>query len=66
MESIDIKLRADNSSGCQELSLTNEGDDYWFTLTGDYRDKPIQIDFDTLSLCELEDMKAAIELIINH
>ncbi len=65
MESIHVKLRADNSSGHQELHLSNDGDEFWFTLTGRYEDKPIQIDFDTLTICELEDMKTTIELIIN-
>ena len=66
MTVLDLVLLANNSSGEQQLSLTADGDDYWFTLFGKYHGSLIQIDFDELSREQLEDIKAGIELILDE
>lgn len=63
-ESIDIfTLKAQNSSGEQTLSATKDGDEIWFTIFGDYKGESIQIDFDSLTIKQLENIKTAIELL---
>ena len=66
---ISIPLKASNSSGAQKLGLTYELEDtpvFFFTLWGRMDGKYIQVDFDTMSLAELEDYRAAIDLIIEQ
>ena len=69
-ETIDIELVADNCNGKHRLHLTTDvctmtGErEYWFNLTGEYKGKPIQIDFEELTKSELEEIKTMIELIL--
>ena len=70
-QSISITLPAKNSSGEQELHLTvqkseKSEDEYYFTLTGRYDSKPIQIDFDEFSHKDLVDMNGMINLILEQ
>ena len=62
---IDINLRADNCNGKQTLYLVEDEGEHWFVLTGEYKGAKIQIDFEELSRGELEDIKTAIELILD-
>ena len=64
MKEIDIKLKAKNSSGEQTLWLITDEGEYYFCLAGEYEGKEIQIDFEEMTISDLEDMKAAIELIL--
>jgi len=64
MEEIDIKLNAENSSGKQTLYLAASGEEFFFTLTGEYEGKPIQIDFDPMTRKQLEDLSVAMQLIL--
>jgi hypothetical protein len=65
MKNIDaIILKAKNSSGEQGLCLTKDKNEYWFTLCGVYNNEQIQIDFDSLPRSEIENLKTAIELIL--
>lgn len=66
MKDIEIELKATGSNGEQTLHLTEDGGEYWFTLCGQYKGNPIQIDFDNLDKADLLDMKAAIELILEE
>ena len=66
MTNIAITLKANNSNGKHELHLTKNKDQYWFTLTGNYKGQFIQIDFEESTRDELEDMKAMLELILEH
>lgn len=59
-------LRATGSNGRQELHLTYSNGETYFTLTGEYRGTPIQIDFDESSLLELKDLRNMIDLIIGE
>ncbi len=50
METVVIKLKAENSSGEQLLFLDKQSStEVSLTLVGEYREENIQIDFDTLS-----------------
>lgn len=64
MEDIGLVLRAKNSSGVQTLTVAKDGEEFYFTLNGSYKGQIFQIDFDTLSRSELEDVKIAIELML--
>jgi hypothetical protein len=59
-------LRASGSNGKQELHLTYSDGETYFTLTGEYRGAPIQIDFDESSIVELKDLRNMIDLIIGE
>ena len=65
---IAIELPAGNSSGDQNLHLTvqniNGSPEYFFTLTGEYRGAPIQIDFNESTRSELLEMREMIDLIL--
>lgn len=61
---VKFDMHARNSSGVQKMWLAKEGNEYYFTLTGDYNGKDIQIDFDTASKADLLRMKQAIELAL--
>jgi hypothetical protein len=64
---VEFNLYARNSSGVQTMHLTKQEDnEYFFTLTGDYRGKDIQIDFDVTSRANLLRMQQAIELALNN
>lgn len=64
MQDIGFKLEAKNSSGEQTLTMSEHGGEYWFTLHGKYKGELIQIDFDTLSKAEIEDIKIGLELLL--
>jgi len=64
MKDIMFELKAKNSSGIQTMFLATDNGEFWMTLVGDYKGEKIQIDFDEMTVTDLEDMKAAIELII--
>jgi hypothetical protein len=57
---------AKNSSGEQTLYLTSkeEEQEFWFTLCGEYEGNPIQIDFDTMTRAELENLSVALQLVL--
>jgi len=59
-----IEIKAENSNGKHKLCLVEFQGEYWFTLTGQYKGEPIQIDFTENTRHELEEMKTAIELIL--
>jgi hypothetical protein len=59
-------LRAKGSNGNQQLHLTYSDGETYFTLTGEYRGAPIQIDFDESSIVELKDLRNMIDLIIGE
>jgi molybdenum cofactor biosynthesis enzyme MoaA len=69
-ESIEVILQAENTNGTQELVLTSDlcnltGDqEYWFKLTGTYKEQPIQIDFNTMDRNKLKEIRAQIDLIL--
>ncbi len=66
-ECIDVTLRASDSNGDQVLHLAvQDGDEYFFTLTGRYegRTPNIQIDFDMMNRSELEDLRDMMNLIL--
>lgn len=65
MKSIPIELKAENSSGEQTLHLTADKGEFWLTLTGRHDKNPIQIDFDTMSHADMEDLRCAIDILIN-
>lgn len=64
MNDIGFKLTAENSSGKQDLYMTEDGGEFWFTLCGTYNGNPIQIDFDKMTRSEIEDIKIGIELLL--
>ena len=67
MSDIDISLYANNSSGWQKLVISrnpHETDEYYFTLTGRYRGETLQVYFDEIDKNKLEEIKIAIELIL--
>jgi hypothetical protein len=64
MIDISVKLRAKNSSGDQELFITQDGESFWFTLCGCYKGEKIQIDFDEMTKSELEEIHIAIGLLL--
>lgn len=64
MQDIEIILKAKNSSGEQELSLTRDGDEFWFTLCGRYNGEKIQIDFDEMTKDQLLEVRTMIDLIV--
>jgi hypothetical protein len=66
MNDIGFTLSARNSSGEQTLAMSEHNGEFWFTLCGTYNGKPIQIDFDTLTKSEMEDIKAGIEILIQE
>ena len=68
MADIGLKLKARNSSGEQTLHLTSaKGEkEFWFTLCGEYRDNPIQIDFDIMTREDLENLSVAMQLILDE
>ena len=66
MKDIEIELKATGSNGEQTLHLTEDRGEYWFTLCGQYKGNPIQIDFDNLDKADLLDIKAAVELILEE
>lgn len=58
-------LSANNSSGKQELHLTeDEPGEFGFTLVGVHNEKKIQIDFDTLDREQLNDMMTMIDMML--
>jgi hypothetical protein len=65
VERLDFKLNAKNSSGVQTLELVKDDGEFWFVLFGEYEGREIQIDFDELTRGDLEDMGAAIQLILD-
>jgi hypothetical protein len=65
VERIDFALKAKNSSGEQTLELVKDGNEFWFVLTGKYEGKKIQIDFDEMTRRDLEDLGAAIQLVLD-
>lgn len=67
MADIDFKLTAKNSSGEQTLHLTSDEteQEFWFTLCGEYKGERIQIDFDTMSRTELENLSVALQLVLD-
>lgn len=64
MNDLGITLKAKNSSGEQTLHLSEEDGGYWFTLCGEYRGSPIQIDFDEMARGELEELREQIDIIL--
>lgn len=65
MEHIEITLNAGNDSGEQELTFTKCDDGrFWATLVGNYRGSSVQIDFDDMTRGEIEDMRAALDLLL--
>ena len=67
MITLDIKLKAENSSGEQQLFLTAHDDGTCnFTLCGYYDDSPIQIDFDEMRPVELAELHLMIGLILEE
>lgn len=65
---IEVILKASNSNGKHELTLFESSPgEFSFVLTGEYRGKPIQIDFtDDFGIEGLQNMKAQIELMIEQ
>ena len=62
---IDMTLRTDNDNQDMRLCLSHDGgDEYWFTLVGRYERRPIQVDFEELTLTELQNIKATIDLVV--
>lgn len=52
-----LGLRAKNSSGTQRLFFDKEeNDEFSFTLVGEYKGEPIQIDFESMTGEEIEDL----------
>jgi hypothetical protein len=64
MNDLGFKLTAKNSNGEQELNCCEHGGEFWFTLHGVYKGEHIQIDFDTLTKSEFEDIKVGMELLL--
>ena len=67
---LNITLKAKNSSGEQKLWLAvqdiNNGEvEYFWTLTGEYEGKKIQIDFDITTRAELEEIREMVDLILS-
>ena len=69
-ETIDVVLKADNSNGSHTLTFCRqdhngmyEEEEYYAILTGDYKGKPIQIDFNSLSRDKISDMIEALTLL---
>ncbi len=60
-----FNMYAKNSSGVQTMHLLEQDGEYYFTLTGDYEGKSIQIDFDVTSRANLLRMQQSIELTLN-
>jgi hypothetical protein len=46
---------AKNSNGEHQLSCTRDGGEIFFTMTGKYKGEDIQIDFNCMSVADLED-----------
>lgn len=64
-EELDVLLSANNSSGAQKLYLILDDDSqYFFTLVGNYENKDIQIDFDTMSKEELTEARDMINIML--
>jgi hypothetical protein len=62
-----FSMYAKNSSGVQTMHLTKqEHGEYYFTLTGDYEGKSIQIDFDVSSKANLLRMRQSIDLALSE
>lgn len=61
---LSVELYARNSSGTQKLYLNKDGEEPFFTLVGDYNNKPIQIDFDVTSKANLLRIKQMIEIAL--
>ncbi len=65
-----IKLHGGPFAGGDEYSmaLSRQVDDgreeFWFTVHGRHDGKPVQFTFDVMDRSELEDMRAAIDLIL--
>ena len=67
---LNITLKAKNSSGEQKLWLAvqdiNNGEvEYFWTLTGEYEGKKVQIDFDITTRAELEEIREMVDLILS-
>jgi hypothetical protein len=61
--SLSFVLHAKNSSGHQMLDIEREPDGtYGFTLYGQLDGKPIQVDFDSLTQRDMEDLVAFISI----
>ena len=44
--------------------VDNGREEFWFTVFGSHKGKPIQFDFNSMPREKLEDMRAAIDLIL--
>ncbi len=44
--------------------IVNGVEEYWFTVSGKHDRKPVQFDFDDMPRSALEDIRAAIDLIL--
>jgi len=54
---LNLVLRAKNSSGLHYLFIDKEEENkILLCLTGTYKDKPIQIDFDALTIEDIQDL----------
>ena len=66
MENFSMKIKAENSSGIQELHFGHQeeyGGECWLTLTGKYDNHGVQLDFDTMLECDLDDLIAGLQII---
>ena len=65
MPEIDFVLTAKNDCQDLKLTLTEDKGEFWFTLWGTYRgEERFQVDFNELKRIELEELKVALELIL--
>ncbi len=66
MSELNIILKAKNSNGEHSLIFMRQddwGEEYFPTLVGEYKGDAIQIDFDPLSLADLEELILSLELL---
>jgi hypothetical protein len=65
VKDIDFVLTANNSNQNLKMAITSKNETYWFTLWGRYEDnEKFQVDFDNLNRDQLEDLHAAIGIIL--
>jgi len=67
MENLVIKLQATNSSGEQVMVISRDPDEpeeFFFTLYGVHEGKELQVDFNLMTRPELEEIKAAVDAML--
>ena len=66
-EEMIFKLNANNSNGSHNLHMVYQDEKphgiFFFTLTGQYKGEDIQIDFDELTVDEMDELIIAMQLV---